>query len=316
MESTTKNTQLSKQQLSFNDEVDTLTQMFKDIEGITETFSRGIYKNTSAQVYKTEDGENLVMDKNQIKTMKKEFCTKLQDLKKLHKKVKKQSKTPINPLSGKRHYMVMYAGPSIQHFVNKDPKKFGYLVPFDKSSGYLMDKLPMLKKGFLLKITISILLPIYFKANGITVNEKDSSKNEILKDKYYKEAFYGKIPAVFFFVKDKETVGKREKIFMENAVHNKLIPRMMNTYEVIEFCNSNKNPSYTLSNNNDVGMLNNYCEKNIEELEENDPNDLQIIKNIKSSLLEENKSKIIEEYTILKQVSSLYKEKKKNSQKE
>jgi len=304
---------------NFNKEVDVIIQTLDKVFSISDNVNKANSKKTNApQIFRDENGDEVILGQSEIKTMRKNCVQRIHDLKKLHRKEKKQPKNPIDPKSGKRHYAIMYAGPCVYEFFNEDYKRFGYIEPFNKNSGYLMDRLPMLRQGFFYKITISIILPIYFKANNIEIKNTDSEQSMVPNDPYFKKFFCGKMPAVFFFHKnhssDKDN-KKREKLFMEQAIEEGLVNKPLNTLDVIKKCNEPNKRCYPLSFNNDIGTANNYSFEDLDNLDEENNYERKVISNLKKSKNPEIQEKIHEEYQILKEVSTSYKNlKKKNKE--
>lgn len=114
-------------------------------------------------------------------------------------------------------YTPVYGGDALVRFFNKDPGAFGPLDPISAVKGEqaiaLMDSLPLLRQGYFLRNSGTILMQIYSRVNNL---QDEENTTEMTSDNNMLDAFGGQIPATFFTYKD--GVGNIKKITMKEAV--------------------------------------------------------------------------------------------------
>lgn len=145
---------------------------------------------------------------------------------------KKKTRDPIKPESFKGTYTPVYAGPALQAFFTLQPGGFGPLSPRTATAqapgDALMNSLPMVAQGYLLRNTSTMLFYIYTHANQLqAADNAQYSRSDAVMD----QAFGGEIPAAFYTYRGAD--GKSVKLPMAKAVATGLIADSMNTYQVI-----------------------------------------------------------------------------------
>ena len=140
---------------------------------------------------------------------------------------------PIQPETLQGVYTPVYFGDALMHFVNAQPENFGPIDPVNALATQqprtaLMDSLPLIRQGYSLRNSITMLFYIY-----VYVNQLQNPQNAQLtrSDQVMRAAFDGQIPASFYSYRDEN--GRSTKITMNQAVTQGLISGPMNTYDVI-----------------------------------------------------------------------------------
>jgi hypothetical protein len=192
------------------------------------------------------------------------------------------------PLSSFSRTLVL--GPVLLNFVNNG--YFGRRLNNDnKIYEYdLIEYLPLLKNGYALRASITMLIRIYTRINGLN----DNIDKKIYTDSLMHYIFAGPIPALFYLYQP--IPNFRLKILMENAIDRNLIQKPLNTYEVISRLYPTFNPEHHEYNYlRYYVLLNSYLREDIE----NDPNFQEVIDFIDD---ENILKRMIDEFEILRGV--------------
>lgn len=193
-------------------------------------------------------------------------------------------------------YTPVYLGNALYHFVNSDPGAFGPLDPITALQGgpveALMDSLPLLRQGYSLRNSITMLMYIYTHTNQL---QDPDDGTFIHPDSNMNEAFGGQIPATFFTYRDE--TGRLTKISVDEATRRGLLSYPLNTYEIIALShpdfNHNRFKSFYFQN---IAALNYYSPNNLAD----DPSLQPVFDAINS---DEVRNQLLIEHEILKQVS-------------
>jgi hypothetical protein len=112
----------------------------------------------------------------------------------------RKPKKPANPESFKGTYAPIYVAEAFRNFFNRAPERFGYVQVNNQASGLLMDQLALVKQGFLLKNTATLLFFIYAKSNNLhdQVNARFIQSDDLMD-----ESFGAAIPAAFMATVDR-----------------------------------------------------------------------------------------------------------------
>jgi uncharacterized protein (UPF0335 family) len=198
------------------------------------------------------------------------------------------------------------------------------------SSKKLMDSLPFVKKGYLLRNAVTMLFYIYIYTNKLQV----PGQGQFTKpDAIFKAAFNGKIPATFYSRKD--AGGEQVKMLMDRAVLEEDagglgLDKPMNTFAVITagLSETPKSPEknvFTTDKLNvyfyqSIAALNYLSKKNLEDAIDlyeclEDEKKTKTFTEIKDHLGEEEgtsfRDQMLKEHEIIKATSRKWKELKK-----
>lgn len=197
-------------------------------------------------VFNSDDGD-LVFNRKHLRSANSQFTRRIADLKTYFRVSKKHSKTRGNPSAFNGTYTPAFAGPTLISFFNDEEANFGPVNPqmtqqladmFDykgdvpedveyEPDDMLINKLPLLKEGYFLRNTSTLLFNIYVFANYLQDKENGqyASADDVM-NKY----FGGEFPASFFSYKDDEAITK---IPMDEALTKRLIDQPINTYDAV-----------------------------------------------------------------------------------
>jgi hypothetical protein len=211
------------------------------LKGLVQIFNSLVLLNTAlgqagkgaylAYPNTAQPGTFIPFNRKHLRSANAKFSKQLLLLKNYLRVSKKKTRDPVAPNSFSGTYTPVYAGEALQRFFNAAPGNFGPLGPkAAAASGVagaaLMDSLQMVKQGYLLRNTSTMLFYVYAHANNLQArdNAQYASSDQVMM-----EAFGGQIPAAFYSYRSGEKV---EKVAMNQAV-GKLIQAPMNTYQVI-----------------------------------------------------------------------------------
>lgn len=173
------------------------------------------------------------LNRKHIRSANAQFSKQLLALKNYLRVSKKKSREQVRPESFSGTYTPVYAGAALQRFFTAQPGNFGPLAPkqaaaTQQAGAALMDQLPMIRDGYLLRNASTMLFYIYAHANQL----QDPQNAQFARsDAVMMDAFGGQIPAAFYSYKGAD--NKTAKVPMEQAVQQGLIPGPLNTYDVI-----------------------------------------------------------------------------------
>lgn len=216
----------------FSDILKDLTTRFSSLVALNVLLMAPSSKGLDLQV--TEQNGNVkVLTRKDVKAANASFHRQLLDLKNYMRVSKKKQRTLVQPSSFTGTYIPAYAGEALKYFFNNGD--FGPLDPENaKSSEKLMQKLPFVQKGYLLRNTTTMLFYIYTHQNKLQVEGQGQFTKP---DALFKTAFNGKIPATYYVTKTSN--GKQIKMLMNRAVLPEdeggldAVSAPMNTFSVI-----------------------------------------------------------------------------------
>ena len=180
-----------------------------------------------------EGVRHIPFNRKHLRSANAAFAKDVMALKNYHRVALKRKRETIKPESFKGTYTPVYAGPALQTFFTAAPGNFGPLHPLTAAQTgvagqALMDSLPMVQQGYLLRNTNTLLFYIYAHANQL---QSEIDSRFARSDDVMNQAFGGQIPAALYAVADAD--GKQVKFTMDQAVASGYIPAPMNTYQVI-----------------------------------------------------------------------------------
>lgn len=122
-------------------------------------------------------------------------------------------------------YSPRFHGEAVRNFFNDAVEEFGWVNPNDPASGFLMEKLPWARRGFMLIHTGTLLMFLHEKNRNLTDPADPRFHSASAKMRTH---FGGEVPALNFQWKE----GDR-KIPMDVALHEGLVTKPLNTFEAI-----------------------------------------------------------------------------------
>jgi len=240
------------------------------------------------------------------------FAKHILALKNYFRVSKKKVREPVEPGTFSGTYTPVFAGTALRTFFNGG--NFGPRFPIEvartgQAGEALMDQLPLVQQGYLLRNTSTMLFYIYAHANGTqdTQNAQYASSDAVMDN-----AFGGSIPADFFSYKDAVT-GKPIKVSMDEAVASGLVQRKLNTYDAVKLSReqdmirrANQGKPVTNEMRFDPRRFNTYFFQNIASA--NYPNSLQLTRpafaDVARALADpQNLALMLAEHRIVKDVS-------------
>lgn len=189
------------------------------------------------------------------------FVFALKELKKYFTAAKKKDRAKARPESFTGTYTPVFAADAlVAYFNNEGGVGFGYVDPRNANSGLLMDQLPMVKQGYLLRNTVTLLFYIYAHARAL---QKAENAQFAQSDDLMNQVFGGTIPAAYYSwkVNTGKTKVKKVKALdgtvseitvpaldgrkmpMDDAVAQGAIAAPLNTYDVIRVSYPDFNPA-------------------------------------------------------------------------
>lgn len=310
----------------FNDILRRLASRHQNLMILYATMGNPSAKGLDAEL--EENGEKDTLTMKEVKAANAAYVAELMDLKNYMRVSKKKQRTVVDPSSFTGTYIPAYAGEALRYFYNQGD--FGPLDPSQpESSKKLMDSLPFVKKGYLLRNAVTMLFYIYIYTNKLQV----PGQGQFTKpDAVFKAAFNGKLPATFYSRKDAN--GEQIKMLMDRAVLEEDagglgLKKPMNTFAVItaglseNTKNSEKNVFTSEKLNvyfyQSIAALNYLSKKNLEdaiELSEylEEDKKVKMYTEIKDHLGEDETSfrdQMLKEHEIIKATSRKWKELKK-----
>lgn len=192
----------------------------------------------------TEDGTAIRCSSKDLRAQNARFVKDLQELRKVFSHSMKKSRDLLTPDSFAGTYTPVYAGPALTTFFTLKPENFGYVDPGNSSSGLLMDQLSLVKQGFMLRNTTTMLFYIYAHYNNLQSpeNAQFTSADDVML-----KAFGGDVPAGYVsYLTDpsqridpnvkrtkEEKAVKPVKKVMADAVAEGLLEQQLNTFDSI-----------------------------------------------------------------------------------
>ena len=181
-------------------------------------------------------GEYIQLTYKHIKSSHAYFNALIKDLKNYLRVSKKKTRDQVKAESLSGTYTPVYATDVLRLFFTSNPERFGSLEPaeFVQSGGVippdqvLINNLPFVKDGYLLRNTSTMLFYIYAHVNNL---QAEDNAQYARSDELMDALFGGEYPATNFSYKGQD--GKIHKMLMTQAVETGLIPQPYNTYDVI-----------------------------------------------------------------------------------
>jgi hypothetical protein len=235
----------------FNEILKTLATKHQNLVILYSTMGNPSAKGLDAEL--VDDGEKDTLTMKELKIANAAYNAELMDLKNYMRVSKKKQRTLVEPSSFTGTYIPAYAGEALRYFYNHGD--FGYLDPSQpESSKKLMDSLPLVKKGFMLRNVVTMLFYINIYTNDLQV----PGQGQFTKpDAVFKAAFSGKIPATFYSRKDAK--GEQVKMLMERAVLAEDagglgLKKPMNTFSIITAGLNDKSSEKNVFNENKMNV--------------------------------------------------------------
>lgn len=179
-------------------------------------------------------GELIPFNRKHLRSANAAFAKALLELKNYLRVSRKKTREPVNPAKFSGTYTPVFAGDALRAFFTAAPGNFGPLHPLEAArtqiaGAGLMDSLPRVAEGYLLRNTSTMLFYIYAHAQGLQdPNNAQFARSDAVMD----QAFGGQIPAAFYSFRGAD--GKIQKVTMAEAVAQGAIPAPgLNTYQVI-----------------------------------------------------------------------------------
>jgi hypothetical protein len=205
-------------------------------------------------VAENDRGERVSFTKTNLKQANAKYTLLVKDLKKFTTTSRKNKRSTRNdPSKFSGIHSPIFATEALQSFFTSNEQNFSIYRPDDRAllqnylnelatqpeyqkddfrnkvnqivgvAQNLMQHLPKVQQGFLLRNTCTMLFFIYAKANHLF----EDNAQFVHADNVMNTAFGGKISAMHFVLPD------GNKTYMQTAVDNGLIPAPLNTYDVI-----------------------------------------------------------------------------------
>ncbi|CAH6421701.1 Hypothetical protein HVR_LOCUS1340 [uncultured virus] len=180
-----------------------------------------------------QQGTFVPFNRKHLRSANAQFSKAILALKNYLRVSKKKTREAVLPESFSGTYTPVYAGEALRDFFNAAPGNFGPLGPkqaaaTQQAGQALMDSLQMVRQGYLLRNTSTMLFYIYAHTNTLQdVNNAQYARS----DDVMMHAFGGQIAAAFYSYRGVD--GKIAKLSMAQAVAQGIIPNAMNTYQVI-----------------------------------------------------------------------------------
>lgn len=202
------------------------------------------------------NGPLIPFRRSHLRSAKVQFKNALKELNSYFRISIKKPRTPTKPESFRGVFTPVYAADALNAFINADGGVgFGVLHPSANANdpvalgGALMDQLPLVKQGYFLRNTCTMLFYIYARQNSLQATQEGDGKHngqDSLSDDRMNAAFDDRrIPAAFWA--ERIYVGKgrnkkgaesdkyaTNKMLMQDAVDQGKAAVPMTTYEVIE----------------------------------------------------------------------------------
>lgn len=180
--------------------------------------------------------------RSHLQAARTQFGAALKELKKYMRAATTKEHKKADPSTLKGTFIPVYAAAALQEFITQGGQGFGYSNPNDPNSGFLLDSLPTVRSGYMLRNTITMLFYTYARAQQLQ-NAQDSRLTR--SDAVMDVAFDGNIPAYYYaqrYADGTKTMKKTgaevtkyssSKMRMDDAVAQGVIPAALNTYDVL-----------------------------------------------------------------------------------
>lgn len=199
-----------------------------------------------------QPGTMIPFNRKHLRSAQAAFAKSILELKNYLRVSKKKTRDPVLPESFSGTYTPVYAGEALKYFFTAAPQNFGPLHPIEavrtqQAGQALMDNLPMVREGFLLRNTSTMLFYIYAHAyvdpeTGEQGLQAKDNAQFARSDDVMMTAFGGNIPAAFYAFRGQD--GKPAKITMAQAIQQGVVQAPgLNTYQVIQVTRPDFNPN-------------------------------------------------------------------------
>lgn len=139
----------------------------------------------------------LTFDRKDLKASCKEFRSMILEFSKFLRVSRKKGRKPADPQDFSGTYAPVYLGEALITFFNQGD--FGPADPTSNSSRKLMDSLPLVKGGYTLRVTITMLLFTYANHNNLRGTSDPTNGKFTRSDDFMNRVFGGNIPASFYY---------------------------------------------------------------------------------------------------------------------
>jgi hypothetical protein len=200
-------------------------------------------------------------NRKHLRSANAKFAREILELKNFLRVARKKERAPSTPESFSGTYTPVYAAPALLAYFTNGAAGFGNVQPGNAASGLLMESLQMVRQGYLLRNTSTMLFYIYAHAQGL----QDAANAQYARsDDLMNQVFGGQIPAAYYSwkvetgktksAKVRQPDGsvvmvdvpavKSEKLAMDQAVAVGRAPAPLNTYDVIRSSYPDFNPAH------------------------------------------------------------------------
>src|SRR4029078_5454212 len=185
----------------FNKEVDDVCKDIKTLLRLSDRYSAA-KKGHELVFTKGEEERTLTLD--ELNEAKSELFKKIQSLKKLNQECSKNTRASLKPVSFKAAYtpckvsniFVIFCGPDKKKklpFFGEQPNADGTaFVP--KTN--LLDLLPRVREGYLLKNSLTLLINIYTAVNNLKSKEAREGQKNVPDDRM--NMVFGEMDALYY----------------------------------------------------------------------------------------------------------------------
>lgn len=283
-----------KKKETYNKELDTLLKDHKNLIKMHKRFDKA---KASHDLSLTKNGETRTYTRHELAEADKEFERKIPHLKKLYIEGSKNKKTTMLPTSFKSAYAPVKVGSVFTTFFGPDAKKklpnIGLVPSGSFEAGFteflansnLLDKLPRVKEGFMLKNSLTLLMYIYFSVNALKSTEKAKGHLNIPDDRMNNA--FGTVSALYY------QEANQPKILMTKSGND------LHTYAVVSGKNTSFNPE----------KIENFYFKAIQSLNIYEEKDLPV-KDAKKLLDDDLRQELLQEYYLIEAANNLLKKNK------
>jgi hypothetical protein len=180
-----------------------------------------------------DPNQPLLLKRKHLKSARSRFAKTIMALNKYFRRSIRKKRDPVRPDSFKSQYSPIYGAEALTSFFTQNLAGFGSLHPItavqtQQPGQALMEVLPLVQRGFLLRNSCNMLFHIYAHQNNLL----DAANGQIARsDAVMTNAFGGAIPASWYSYQEG---GVNKKILMQQAVASGTLPSALNTYQNIE----------------------------------------------------------------------------------
>jgi len=180
-----------------------------------------------------QEGTFIPFNRKHLRSANAKFAKTLLALKNYLRVSRRKARPAAKPSDFTGTYIPVYASQALLEFFTAAPGNFGPLHPIQATQtgqpgAALMDSLQMVRQGYLLRNTATMLFFIYAHANQLQAEDNAQYSKA---DQVMMTAFGGQIPAAFYSYMGAD--GKVVKVPMNQAVSQGLITAPVNTFQAI-----------------------------------------------------------------------------------